>query len=118
MSGRVIDGLGTCLGATSTTLGSGSCLRTRREQIWTQTASGQLVTGGGCLTAVSPQALAVQPCRAGDATQNWRVGNRLIVNQGTGDCAIVRPADAGRPVAATIRCGTGQEPTAQFVASS
>lgn len=118
MSGRVIDGLGTCLGATATTLRSGSCLRSRPEQVWTRTPSGQLMTTGGCLTAVTPRALAVQPCRTGDATQSWRVGDRLIVNQGTGDCAVVRPSDKGQPVAATVRCGTGQEPTAQFVAAS
>jgi hypothetical protein len=118
VSGRVIDGMGTCLGASATTLGSGSCLRNRTEQIWTQTPSGQLMTTAGCLTAVTPQALAVQPCRTGDATQNWRVTDRLIVNHGTGDCALVRPSDRGQPVAATVRCGTGKEPTAQFVAAS
>ncbi|MGI5131958.1 ricin-type beta-trefoil lectin domain protein [Pseudonocardia sp. CA-107938] len=115
--GRVIDGLGTCLSASATTLGSGACLRNRPDQIWTQTASGQLVTGGGCLTAVAPQALAVQPCRPGDATQQWRLGGRMIVNGSTGECALVRPPD-GRPVAGTVRCGTGKDPTAQFVTSS
>ena len=118
VSGKVIDGMGTCLGASATTLGSGSCLRSRPEQIWKQTSTGQLVTTGGCLTAVSPQTLAVQPCRSGDATQNWRVADRRIVNQGTGDCALVRPSDRGQPAAATIRCGTGKEPTAQFVTTS
>jgi hypothetical protein len=118
VSGRVIDGMGTCLGASATTLASGSCLRSRSEQVWTQTPSGQLTTTGGCLTAVSAQALAVQPCRTGDATQNWRVADRRIVNQGTGDCAVVRPSDRGQPVAATIRCGAGKEPTAQFVKTS
>ncbi len=114
VAGRVIDGQGACLVASSSSLGSGSCLPDRSDQLWTRTAEGQLSAAGGCLTEVAAQTLAVQPCRAGDAKQTWRTGSRLIVNAGTGACALVRRPESGRPVAVTAPCST-TERTAQFV---
>ena len=114
VSGRVIDGQGACLVASSSSLGSGSCLPDRSDQLWTRTAEGQLSAAGGCLTEVAAQTLAVQPCRPGDAKQTWRTGSRLIVNAGTGACALVRRPESGRPVAVTAPCST-TERTAQFV---
>ncbi|WP_281689963.1 ricin-type beta-trefoil lectin domain protein [Pseudonocardia thermophila] len=116
--GRVIDGFGTCLSATGPALDSGSCLRDRPEQIWTRTDAGQLVRDGACLTALAGQGLAVQPCRSGDAAQRWRTTGRMIASESTGECALVRPPGGRRPVAQTVRCGTGAEPVAQFVGTS
>ncbi|MDN5859785.1 MAG: RICIN domain-containing protein [Pseudonocardia sp.] len=113
--GRVVDGLGACLGARSTSLESGSCLPDRPDQIWTRTAAGHLMTAGGCLTEIAAQALAVRPCRPDDPAQTWRTGSRLIVNAGTGACALVRRPETGRPVAVTVRCDAGGEPRAQFL---
>lgn len=116
--GRIIDGRGTCLGATGTTLASGSCLPNRPDQMWSLSADGLLRTAGGCLTAAGQQALAIQPCRPGDTTQVWRTGSRVIVNAGSGRCALVRPAGGGAPVAATVVCRSGPDPMAQFVSTS